>query len=64
LHDEGRVRDVNLPPFDYACPATLSEAVALLASPDAKALAGGQSLVPMLQAKATVKARRPSARPG
>jgi carbon-monoxide dehydrogenase medium subunit len=41
---------MKLPPFDYACPATLSEAVALLAScdGDAKALAGGQSLVPML----------------
>src|SRR5882762_7670766 len=41
---------MKLPPFDYACPSTLSEAVALLASRDgdAKALAGGQSLVPML----------------
>src|SRR5882672_6477803 len=41
---------MKLPPFDYACPATLSEAVALLGSRDgdAKALAGGQSLVPML----------------
>ena len=37
------------PPFDYACPATLHEAVALLAShSDAKAIAGGQSLMPML----------------
>jgi carbon-monoxide dehydrogenase medium subunit len=41
---------MKLPPFDYACPTTLSEAIALLASRDgdAKALAGGQSLVPML----------------
>lgn len=41
---------MKLPPFEYACPATLSEAVALLASRDgdAKALAGGQSLVPMM----------------
>jgi carbon-monoxide dehydrogenase medium subunit len=41
---------MKLPPFDYACPATISEAVQLLASRDgdAKALAGGQSLVPML----------------
>jgi len=40
---------MKLPPFDYACPTTLSEAVALLAGDgDAKALAGGQSLVPML----------------
>ena len=36
-------------PFDYACPGSLNEAVALLASrPDAKALAGGQSLMPVL----------------
>jgi len=41
---------MKLPVFEYACPATLSEAVALLASHDgdAKAIAGGQSLVPML----------------
>ena len=40
---------MKLPRFDYACPATLPEAVALLAShADARALAGGQSLVPML----------------
>ena len=46
---EGDVGFMKLPPFDYACPTTLSEAVALLASRgDAKAIAGGQSLVPML----------------
>lgn len=40
---------MKLPPFDYACPTTLPEAIALLAShDDAKAIAGGQSLVPML----------------
>ena len=40
---------MKLPPFDYACPTTLPEAVELLAShDDAKAIAGGQSLVPML----------------
>jgi aerobic carbon-monoxide dehydrogenase medium subunit len=41
---------MKLPPFEYACPTTISEAVTLLASGngDAKALAGGQSLVPML----------------
>jgi carbon-monoxide dehydrogenase medium subunit len=41
---------MKLPAFEYACPATLAEAVALLAAHDgdAKALAGGQSLVPML----------------
>ena len=37
-------------PFDYACPTTVEEAVALLASRsgDAKPIAGGQSLVPLL----------------
>ncbi len=41
---------MKLPPFEYACPTVLSEAVALLAAGngDAKLLAGGQSLVPML----------------
>src|ERR1700760_2240197 len=41
---------MKLPPFAYACPPTINEAVALLASHDgeAKPLAGGQSLVPML----------------
>jgi carbon-monoxide dehydrogenase medium subunit len=40
---------MKLPAFDYACPTTLPEAVQLLAAhDDAKALAGGQSLVPML----------------
>jgi carbon-monoxide dehydrogenase medium subunit len=41
---------MKLPPFEYACPSTVKEAVALLASRqgDAKALAGGQSLVPMM----------------
>jgi carbon-monoxide dehydrogenase medium subunit len=37
-------------PFDYYAPATVDEATALLAEhgPEAKVLAGGQSLVPML----------------
>ena len=40
---------MKLPPFEYACPTTLPEAVQLLAThDDAKALAGGQSLAPML----------------
>lgn len=41
---------MKLPPFEYACPSTLNEAVALLAAHDgeAKALAGGQSLMPMM----------------
>ena len=38
------------PAFDYACPTTLADALLLLASGkgEARALAGGQSLVPML----------------
>jgi carbon-monoxide dehydrogenase medium subunit len=41
---------MKLPPFDYACPSTLPEAVQLLAARngEAKPIAGGQSLVPML----------------
>jgi aerobic carbon-monoxide dehydrogenase medium subunit len=41
---------MKLPSFDYACPATIGEAVALLAAhgSEAKPIAGGQSLVPML----------------
>jgi len=35
-------------PFRYERPRTVDEAVAALAEPDAKALAGGQSLVPLL----------------
>jgi carbon-monoxide dehydrogenase medium subunit len=41
---------MKLPQFDYACPTSLAEAVALLAgrAGEAKPLAGGQSLVPMM----------------
>jgi FAD binding domain in molybdopterin dehydrogenase/Molybdopterin-binding domain of aldehyde dehydrogenase len=41
---------MKLSTFEYACPNTLSEAIALLASHDgdAKALAGGQSLIPTM----------------
>ena len=41
---------MKLPAFDYVCPSSVSDAVALLAdhAGEAKALAGGQSLVPML----------------
>src|ERR1700688_3300193 len=41
---------MKLPPFEYACPTTINEAVALLANHngEAKPLAGGQSLMPML----------------
>ena len=42
------------PPFDYCCPETLEEALALLAEHGeaAKVIAGGQSLVPMLNLRA------------
>jgi len=38
-------------PFDYFAPSTLDQAVALLAEhgPDAKVLAGGQSLIPLMK---------------
>lgn len=41
---------MKLPPLEYACPTSLSDAVALLAAHDgdAKPIAGGQSLMPML----------------
>src|SRR5262245_12697761 len=41
---------MKLPAFEYACPATINEAIALLAghAGEAKPLAGGQSLVPMM----------------
>jgi carbon-monoxide dehydrogenase medium subunit len=46
---------MKLPPFEYASPSTIAEAVALLAAHDgeAKPLAGGQSLVPMLAFRIT-----------
>lgn len=40
---------MKLPAFEYACPATVNEAVTLLAGhAEAKPLAGGQSLMPMM----------------
>jgi len=41
---------VKPPPFDYAAPESVSEAIALLSDPDREAMiiAGGQSLMPML----------------
>ena len=46
---------MKLPPFEYACPTSIAEAVALLAAHggEAKPLAGGQSLVPMLAFRVT-----------
>ena len=47
---------MKLPSFDYACPATIAEAIALLAAHggEAKPIAGGQSLVPMLAFRLTM----------
>jgi carbon-monoxide dehydrogenase medium subunit len=47
---------MKLPSFDYACPATIAEAIALLTAHrgEAKPIAGGQSLVPMLAFRLTV----------
>jgi carbon-monoxide dehydrogenase medium subunit len=47
---------MKLPSFDYACPASIAEAVALLAAHggEAKPIAGGQSLVPMLAFRLTM----------
>lgn len=47
-HSGGAI--VKPAPFDYACPATIMEALELLGDPDteSKVLAGGQSLVPLL----------------
>jgi carbon-monoxide dehydrogenase medium subunit len=41
---------MKLPPFEYVCPTTVEEAVALLVSHngEARPLAGGQSLIPMM----------------
>jgi aerobic carbon-monoxide dehydrogenase medium subunit len=40
-------------PFEYARPETLAEALSLLAEDDAKPIAGGQSLVPLLALRMT-----------
>lgn len=44
------VSEMKLPPFEYSVPTTLGEAVALLAAAGgtAKAIAGGQSLLPIM----------------
>ncbi|MBO0716807.1 MAG: xanthine dehydrogenase family protein subunit M [Rhizobiales bacterium] len=46
---------MKLPSFDYACPASVEEVIALLAAHggEAKPIAGGQSLVPMLAFRLT-----------
>ena len=44
------MRQMKAAPFEYARPATLVEACEMLAAygPEAKLIAGGQSLVPMM----------------
>jgi 2-furoyl-CoA dehydrogenase FAD binding subunit len=48
---------VKPPPFEYVAPATLAEALAALQSEDARVLAGGQSLVPLLNFRLARPAR-------
>jgi carbon-monoxide dehydrogenase medium subunit len=45
---KGPEEEMKAPAFAYAKPASLPEACDLLANPNAKALAGGQSLIPSL----------------
>jgi aerobic carbon-monoxide dehydrogenase medium subunit len=48
-HEAGHEAGMKPAPFDYQAPATLREAIDLLASdPDATLIAGGQSLMPVL----------------
>jgi CO/xanthine dehydrogenase FAD-binding subunit len=48
---------VKPPPFAYSAPTTLEEALELLAEPDARVLAGGQSLMPLLNFRLARPAR-------
>lgn len=43
--------------FEYFAPSTVGDALALLADPDAKALAGGMSLVPMMKLRLAAPAK-------
>ena len=54
-----RFAEVKPPPFEYVAPSSLEEAVAALAEhgEDAKVLAGGQSLIPLL----SLRLARPTA---
>ncbi|MEW2358839.1 xanthine dehydrogenase family protein subunit M [Spirillospora sp. NPDC029432] len=45
------------PPFEYAAPETAAEALRALADGDAKVLAGGQSLIPLLNMRLAAPAR-------
>jgi CO/xanthine dehydrogenase FAD-binding subunit len=50
------------PPFEYYRATTLEDAIALLRryGPDAKVLAGGQSLLPMMKVRRSILATHPS----
>jgi CO/xanthine dehydrogenase FAD-binding subunit len=48
---------VKPPPFDYVAPQTVAEALEALAVEDARVLAGGQSLVPLLNFRLARPAR-------
>jgi CO/xanthine dehydrogenase FAD-binding subunit len=48
---------VKPPPFDYVAPRTVAEALDALAAEDARVLAGGQSLVPLLNFRLARPAR-------
>ena len=43
--------------FEYAAPSTLEEALQLLADPEAKALAGGMSLIPLMKLRLAAPGR-------
>jgi len=43
--------------FEYHAPASMAEALALLADPDAKALAGGMSLIPLMKLRLAAPAK-------
>src|SRR6185503_18075903 len=45
---QGQEEEMKAPAFAYAKPASLAAAFDLLANPNAKVLAGGQSLIPSL----------------
>jgi aerobic carbon-monoxide dehydrogenase medium subunit len=50
----GRWRAMSLPHFEYQCPSSIDEAVAILrGDADARALAGGQTLIPTLKQRLT-----------
>ena len=55
---------MKLPDIDYARPTSLDSAVRLLADVDARILAGGQSLIPMMAYRLARPSVLGAARPG